>query len=90
MYISEWTIEEDGSYYQATVSLKENLTPSLKVRIIPLVTEKEYSTVIRDYNSDLLLFNMVLNTERENDDEHTDLDIAKKAVKSMVGMYLTD
>ena len=89
MYISEWKIEEDSSYYQATVSLKENLTPFLKIRIIPLDYQKEYSLVVRDYNSGLLLASINLEMKQDSDGVYTNLDTAKKATERMVRIYLT-
>ena len=89
MYISEWTIEEDNCYYQATVSLKENLTPFLKIRIIPLFDKKEYSLVVRDYNSGLLLAGINIEMEQSDDGMFANLDTAKKSTERMVRIYLT-
>jgi len=89
MYISNWILEEENSYYQAIVSLKENLTPFLKVRIIPLNNQKEYSIVIRDYNSGLLLASINLETERCGNGLYVTSDIAKRAGEEMVRTFLT-
>ena len=89
MYISEWKIEEDNCYYQAIVSLKEKLTPFLKIRIIPLVDKEEYGLVIRDYNYGLLLAGKNIEMELGSDGMFANLDTAKKAIEKMVRVYLT-
>ena len=87
MYVSEWELEEDGSYYQATVSLKENLTPFLKIRVIPLDYQKEFNLVVRDYNSGLLLASKSLEMEQKDNGMYINLDTAKEAITKMARMY---
>jgi len=89
MYISEWKRKEDSSYYLSTASLKKNLTPFLKIRIIPLDYQNEYSLVIRDYNSGLLLDSKNIKMKQNDDGVYTNLDTAKKAIEKMVRIFLT-
>jgi len=88
MYISEWILDKENNYHQALVSLKENLTPFLKIRIIPSDNQKEYSIVIRDYNSGLLLSSITLETERWGNGVYVTSDTAKRAGESMVRIFL--
>ena len=90
MYMSKWELEEDGTYYQATISLKENLTPFLKLRIIPLPAQKKYNLVVRDYNTGVMLSSINIKMEQRNDGVYTNLNMAKKAIKRVSCKYISD
>ena len=89
MYISKWELE-DEIYYQATVSLKENLTPFLKLRIIPLPAKKRYNLVVRDHNTGRILSSIYIKMEQRDDGVYTNLNMAKKAIKRMAYKCLSD
>ncbi len=89
MYISEWELEEDETYYQATMSIEKDLTPFLKLRIIPLPAQRKYNLVIRDYNNaNIMLSNTSIKMEQGDDGVYTNWNTAKKTIENMTRIYL--
>lgn len=54
MYLSKWEPGEEELYYEASISIRKDLTPIFKVRIIPLIFRNVYSLVIRDYKTGIV------------------------------------
>lgn len=53
MFVSKWKLEYDRSFYEAHVSLIEDLTPIFKIRAVK--TGNGYMAVVRDSNSGKML-----------------------------------
>ncbi len=53
MYISEFELMLDGSYWQAAVSKEKDLPPTLRLLVIPV--GNNYDVIVRDYDSNVLL-----------------------------------
>lgn len=54
MYLTEWTQEPDGSYYECFGHLRQGLNPMFTLRAVKVI-DGNYEAIVRDYKTGKLL-----------------------------------
>ncbi len=90
MYISEWKLEEDSNYHQATVSFKRVSTPFFKVRVLPKESDNMFYILIRDYQTGSLLSNKTLGMLRNKENVSYNLNQAKAHAEALAQLCLEE
>ncbi len=85
---SEWELELYEMYYEAIISVRKNLTPIFKVRVVPK-TEKIYNLIIRDYKTGTLVFKKEI-PMTEFDKSFTENTKNKKIVAELINKAVKD
>ncbi len=82
-HISDWKMTSDGVDYEAIISIGENLTPILKIKIFPITFREVYELIIRDYKTSILLFKDNI-TMTEFDKSFTENKKEKKIIENSI------